>query len=363
MNAKNVTPWLLLASLSLWCISCTTPKKDPIRDELQQEKANEEGRRNLVGPDYRILMYHDGSMYVGTVVSVRKMRSDLGNGFLDPPAEGGVFLFRVDKTVIGPSRKELTLGFWWIDEKPHNVVADWVCNSGPWKRRPRPGDRLLLLLTGDKKEAEHMNGEGFGPVWSVGWDVAPDHPFVKALDDVRKYLRAGDEERDKLFIKLSQSEWSQIRGFAWSAVWDGHNAKVAREQPRRMLQCLKFAVPKISDDDERMSLSAYRFCNWLSLFKDDKLADDLSARIEDWYLTELRKTDNLPRCKAALEGLKRLFDSCGVRRTLDFFKKRGPAVLEAHLSDCARSKDAVVEERSKELLQMLHRSHEPAKEK
>src|SRR5437899_19022 len=87
-----------------------------------------------------------GPLYAGTVLSVRVKRFEPG-GPTRPEVEWGSFRFHVDGTVAGPDVRELTLDYWWLDDSdPARLLgSDWLCNSGPWRERPRAGQHLLLL--------------------------------------------------------------------------------------------------------------------------------------------------------------------------------------------------------------------------
>lgn len=374
MRSRRVIVLLALTGLGLSQVSCGASKQEPVADEMKEFVAGEMQQEELkVEEVWRPIgyIYHHlvtgGSIYVGTVLSVTVKRSNPGEIFC-PPGEDGTFRFRVNKTVIGPSHKELTLGYWWMDDSKYmGASSDWVCNSGPWKKRPRPADRLMLLLTGNKRDAEQMNGKDGGPVWRVWRDADPNHPLVKDLEEVGKYMAEKDEKkRDELFTKICQSEW--VRGFAfdnaffWMSPEDrtvyGENYNSSR-QSHLALQYLKYAAPKITDETEKSYLSL-GLSMWLVDTRDkyDELPDDLAAHIEDWYLAELAAVDSVPRCNRALEGLKRWFKLLGIPRTLKIFKKRGLIVLEARLNACERSKEASIQKNSKELLHMLRVYHE-----
>src|SRR4051794_36943004 len=88
-----------------------------------------------------------GSMYVGEVTAVTVTRSVPADAGDPPYYEAGVVRFRVSGTVFGPRRKEVDVGYDWMDDDPDRVIlgSDWSCNAGPWKQRPRAGDRLLLV--------------------------------------------------------------------------------------------------------------------------------------------------------------------------------------------------------------------------
>jgi hypothetical protein len=217
------------------------------------------------GVAYNVLV-EGGALYVGTVLTITVTRSNPA-GPDGPAAESGTFEFLVDKTVIGPARKNLTLGYWWMSDDPNEQGAaqlEWVCNSGPWRQRPQVGDRLLLLLTGNQDDAEHMNGKDGGPVWQVWRDVTADHPLVKSFEVAGNYLEVQyDDAGDELFKKLCQSEWPSIRSFAWEAafLWMSPLDHVIggfgydpQRQSRRVVQLLEF-YPKGDDDDGRGAIS------------------------------------------------------------------------------------------------------------
>jgi hypothetical protein len=221
MIMRKTVVLLLATGLCLGQISCGSSKKAPVIDELkpEDEVVNPQERWNNAYGGYHVLV-KGGIMYVGTVLSVTVTLSDPGDDY--PPSEVGTFRFRVDKIVIRPRHKELTLGYWWMDDdsKVKRLSSQWVCNSGPWKKRPRPGLRLLLLLTGNKEDAECMNGKDGGPVWHVWWGVGANHPLVKDFEDAGKYLTVQDDKsRQEIFTKLCQSEWPSIREFVSDAAF------------------------------------------------------------------------------------------------------------------------------------------------
>src|SRR5947207_3054352 len=57
-----------------------------------------------------------GPMYAGTVLSVTVKKAGPRGGPGGPPEEWGSLQFRVERTVVGPEVRELTLGYWWLDD-------------------------------------------------------------------------------------------------------------------------------------------------------------------------------------------------------------------------------------------------------
>ncbi len=184
MSARTLCSLLLLAGLSLsFVLIASRHPEDADEPSTEVERIDSplDSGRAACGGVYECLA-GGGQMYAGTVLSVMVQGSDRGPA--DPPSEWGLFRFRVARVVVGPNVRELTLGYWWMDETMPQIGPDWLCNDGPWRERPRVGQQLLLL------------------------------------EDAAKYIAAKETKtQDKLFQKLCQSSFSSHRDFAYSAAF------------------------------------------------------------------------------------------------------------------------------------------------
>jgi hypothetical protein len=341
----------------------------------------------------------DGTLYAGTVLSVTVKALDPvefgGNG----PLERGTLHLRVDRTVIGPPQKELVLGYWTTpqegapDGRPI-LTTDWADVESPWgHRRPRPGEHLLVLLTGDKRSAENLNGVGGGSVWHVWRGVAARHGLVRGFEDAGNYLRAKDDKtRGELFRRLCQSPFRGIRLFALDAAFYpvdretntiyGGNYDPVR-QSRVVLDFLRLAVPRMFAEERPYVTGGFSY--WLGHDWHSRVTEEARAAFEDWYVTELAARDPERRLRAlnglkeliearvafeawyleelgavnserrwwAVEGLKQLAELRGVAAALGLFKKSGRAGLARLLRACADAADEETRKLSRELLDKL----------
>jgi hypothetical protein len=317
---------------------------------------------------YRTLVL-GGPLYAGTVQSVTVKHSVQGPNVA--PQESGVLQFRVERTVVGPKVKELSLGYWWMDDSnPEFLLGSWTFNDGPWRERPRAGQHLLLLLAGTKFDADDWTRRFGSPVWHVWRGVGADHPFVQGFADAVRFLAAKDTKtQEQLFAKLCQSPFPSHRLFAFRAAFfaidpDKERTVLGRkEEPRRqaqrILHYLRVAVPRMTEEKER-----WAFTSGLGVWVEGRrtlpnahqvpeVMGPVQAAFEDWYLTELGAIDRPVRCSTALSGLNGLIKELGTAEALTFFKKRGRAALEQQLRACARARDEDVQELSREILDKL----------
>jgi len=389
MRSRRGLEWfLLLLSVVALGVGQTPSSPHPVAGQRAgtpvhgEFHAKELSREAVPGPPERELrpgdpeddygaqseLVHGGSLYAGRVLSVTVKSIDpLEDPFESGPVERGTFRFRVDRTVVGPPQKELTLGYWtrpkqdWPKERPF-LTADWGSNASPWGHgRPQRGEHLLLLLTADKRRAENLNGVGGGAVWHVWRGVGAEHALVRGFEDAARYLHAKDARtRDELFRKLCRSDFRSIREFARYEVFFpidpvtqtiyGGNYDPVR-QSRLALEFLRLTVPKIETPEERAFVTS-GFGHWLQHYSSSRVTEALVLAFEKWYLAEL-ETGNILRCKTALARLEDLIKARGMAGTLALFKKAGRAGLEKRLRECADSWDDSVRQASRELLQKL----------
>jgi len=300
-----------------------------------------------------------GPMYAGTVMSVTVTRFEEG----PPTIDARSIRFRVDKKVAGANVKELTLNYWWLDESVPDLSLHGFGNTGPWRERPRAGQRLLLLLMDEAGvEAAKQNGR-FDQVSHVWRGVRADHPLVQGFQDAVKFIAGKDTKtQDRLFRQLCQSPFPSLRLFAFEAAFFAKKPPVfggtysSVRQAQLMLQYLRVAVPRISDDEER-----YRFTTGLSAwfrsprakapaYQAPEVAGPLRAAFENWYLTALGAVDQPRRCQPALEELAELIEKLGPTPTLALFPKGGRAALDKRLRACVRAQDTNVQQLSQKLL-------------
>ncbi len=308
-----------------------------------------------------------GPMYAGTVMSVTVTRFEEG----PPTIEAGSIRFRVDKKVAGPNVKELTLNYWWLDESVPDLSLHGFGNTGPWRERPRAGQRLLLLLMDEAGvEAAKQNGR-FDQVSHVWRGVRADHPLVQGFQDAVKFIAGKDTKtQDRLFRQLCQSPFPSHRLFAFEAAFFAIDPKKEptvfgrkydpARQAQLMLPYLRFGVPRISEDEERGAFT-WGFAWWFGsprasapAYQVPEVAGPLRAAFEDWYLTELATVDRShERCYWALRALDELIDKRGAAETLALFKKGGRAALQERLRACARAQDWNDRELSQKILKKL----------
>src|SRR6266542_2900847 len=181
MSARTLCSLLLLAgvSLSFVLIASRHPEdaNEPSTEVERIDRSVDSGQDVDRSGGYETLVT-GGQLYAGTVLSVTVQKAGPRRGPGGPQEEWGSLQFRVDRTVAGPDVRELTLGYWWLEDSVDSVGTDWVCNDGPWRERPRAGQHLLLQLAGDKQVADGQIRRFGSPVCHVWRGVGGDHPLV-----------------------------------------------------------------------------------------------------------------------------------------------------------------------------------------
>ncbi|MBI1916476.1 MAG: hypothetical protein HYS12_17340 [Planctomycetes bacterium] len=371
MKARTVPSLLLLAGFVTLVLIVSRHPEDADEPSTEVERIEPPvDRGEDVYGGYHTLAAR-GPMYAGTVLSVTVRRSGPRGGPDGPPEEWGVFQFRVDRTVVGPDVRELTLGYWWLDDSQLLLSENWLCNDGPWREPPRAGQHLLLLLVEKERVKEWTRRLG-GPVCHVWRGVRADHTLVQGFADAVKFLATKDTKtQDQLFHTFCQSPFASHRQFAFDVAFHAINYQDdhtvfggtynSRRQAQLVLRYLRFAVPKLTEDKERYTFTS-QLSFWLRGPRALAMADPVSeitgslrASFEDWYLTELAAVDRPVRCIPALSGLEELIESLGTAETFTLFKKRGRAGLEERLRACARAQHSEIQEKSRKLLEKLGR--------
>jgi hypothetical protein len=296
-----------------------------------------------------------GSLYAGTVTSVAV--TEVNPRYYEGRfySEAGTLRLRVDRTLIGPPQQELVLPFRWMQERedqPGVLHADWVTIDTTWPAQPQLGERLLLLLRNPKLVSKTFDWPSDGPV-AYRWQLAADYPMVTAFADVADYLAAKDgPARDALYRKLCQSNFRNLRYFALETAFRGDHKDSAR-QSQVILEYLKHAVPKFTDDAEWTSVTFW--FGYSLIYGADWCTPELLDAFEGWYLTELAALKRPLRCRQALKDLSYLVHRHGAAKTLALFRQSGRAGLVERLEAVARSDQSDLAEQGRELLAKFDR--------
>ncbi|HEX5272696.1 MAG TPA: hypothetical protein VFW33_19500 [Gemmataceae bacterium] len=308
-----------------------------------------------------------GSMCAGTVVSVTVEGNSEGSA---DPAEWGTLSFRVARTLVGPAQRDMTVRyFYWLNDArraqgipvPEMATDIGGCYS-PWPARPKPGERLLLLLA-DERMARKLYSKVYGNVY-YRWAVSPEDPLVDGFALAGRYLAAeGYASADELFVQLCESRFKNMRSFARSAAfayvgWSPgdtmsypfHKGYNAARQSRLALLYLKHAAPRLTPE-ERIHVS-WSFSSWFGLNLEG-VTHELVKAFDEWFMEELAVRDDMPRRKATLESLENLAEKIGMTKVVSLFTKSGRDGLRDALRDCAHCGDPAVEKLGKGLLAKL----------